>query len=74
MRGQIGAWQNSLEFTSSNLMNSIQNNAASMSTIRDADFAAEAADLAKNQILVQSGTSMLAQANGLSQNVLALIR
>ena len=73
-RSEIGAKQNRLEFTSSNLMNSIQNSAASMSTIRDADFAAEAADLAKNQILVQSGTSMLAQANGLSQNVLALIR
>ena len=73
-RAYIGAKQNRLEFTSSNLMNSIQNNSASMSTIRDADFAAEAADLAKNQILVQSGTSMLAQANGLSQNVLALIR
>jgi flagellin len=73
-RGQIGAYQNRLEYTSSNLMNSIQNNAASMSTIRDADFAAEAADLAKNQILVQSGTAMLAQANGLSQNVLSLIR
>jgi flagellin len=73
-RSEVGATQNQLEFTSSNLMNSIQNNAASMSTIRDADFAAEAADLAKNQILVQSGTSMLAQANGLSQNVLALIR
>ena len=73
-RRNVGALQNRLEFTSSNLMNSIQNNAASMSTIRDADFAAEAADLAKNQILVQSGTSMLAQANSLSQNVLALIR
>ena len=73
-RAYIGAKQNRLEFASSNLMNSIQNNSASMSTIRDADFAAEAADLAKNQILVQSGTSMLAQANGLSQNVLALIR
>ena len=73
-RSYIGAKQNRFEFTSSNLMNSIQNNAASMSTIRDADFAAEAADLAKNQILVQSGTAMLAQANGLSQNVLALIR
>ena len=73
-RSEIGAKQNRLEFTSSNLMNSIQNSAASMSTIRDADFAAEAANLAKNQILVQSGTSMLAQANGLSQNVLALIR
>ncbi len=73
-RADIGAKQNRLEFTSSNLMSSIQNNSASVSTIRDADFAAEAADLAKNQILVQSGTSMLAQANGLSQNVLALIR
>ena len=73
-RADIGAKQNRLEFTSSNLLNSIQNNSASMSTIRDADFAAEAAELAKNQILVQSGTSMLAQANGLSQNVLALIR
>jgi len=73
-RSDVGAKQNRLEFTASNLMNSIQNNAASMSTIRDADFAVEAADLAKNQILVQSGTAMLAQANGLSQNVLALIR
>ena len=73
-RSHIGSMQNRFEFASSNLMNSVQNNSASMSTIRDADFAAEAADLAKNQILVQSGTAMLAQANGLSQNVLALIR
>ena len=73
-RATIGSKQNRLEFTSSNLMNSIQNNSASMSTIRDADFASEAADMARNQILVQSGTSMLAQANGLSQNGLALIR
>ena len=73
-RSNVGALQNRLEFTSSNLMNSIQNNAASMSTIRDADFAAEAADLAKNQILTQSGTAMLAQANSLSQNILSLIR
>ena len=73
-RGNIGSLQNRLEFTSSSLLNSVQNNAASMSTILDADFAAEVADLAKNQILVQSGTAMLAQANGLSQNVLALIR
>ncbi len=73
-RSNVGSLQNRLEFTSSNLMNSIQNNSASMSTIRDADFAAEAADLARNQILTQSGTAMLAQANGLSQNVLSLIR
>ena len=73
-RSNIGSLQNRLEFTSSNLMNSIQNNSASMSTIRDADFAVEAAELAKNQILTQSGTAMLAQANSLSQNVLSLIR
>ena len=73
-RSRIGSMQNRLEFTSSNLVNSIQNNSASMSTVRDADFAAEAAELAKNQILTQSGTAMLAQANSLSQNVLSLIR
>merc|ERR1712096_198737 len=53
-RGNIGSLQNRFEFTSSNLLNSIQNNSASMSTIRDADFAVEAADLARNQILTQS--------------------
>jgi len=73
-RSNIGALQNRFEYTSSNLMNSIQNNAASMSTIRDADFAVEAADLARNQILTQSSSAMLAQANSLSQNVLGLIR
>ena len=73
-RGNIGAMQNRFEYASSNLLNSVQNNSASMSTIRDADFAAEAAELAKNQILTQSGTAMLAQANSLSQNVLSLIR
>jgi flagellin len=59
-RSNVGSLQNRLEFTSSNLMNSIQNNSASMSTIRDADFAVEAADLARNQILTQSGSAMLA--------------
>ena len=73
-RGNIGSLQNRFEFTSSNLLNSIQNNSASMSTIRDADFAVEAADLARNQILTQSGTAMLAQANQISQNVLSLLR
>ena len=73
-RSNIGSLQNRFEFTSSNLMNSIQNNSASMSTIRDADFAVEAADLARNQILTQSGTAMLAQASQISQNVLSLLR
>ena len=70
----IGSLQNRFEFTSSNLMNSIQNNGASMSTIHGADFAVEAADLAKNKTLGQSSSAMLAQANSLSQNVLFLIR
>ena len=73
-RSNIGALQNRFEYTSSNLMNSIQNNSASLSTIQDADFAIEAADLARNQILTQSSSAMLAQANSLSQNVLGLIR
>ena len=73
-RSNIGSLQNRFEFTSSNLLNSIQNNSASMSTIRDADFAVEAADLARNQILTQSGTAMLAQANQMSQNVLSLLQ
>ena len=73
-RSKVGAQQNRLEFTASSLMNGIQNNASSMSTIRDADFASEAADLARNQILTQSGSAMLAQANGLTANVLQLIR
>jgi len=48
---------------------------ASWSSIEeDADFAAEAADLAKNQILVQSATAMLAQASAISQNILSLLR
>ena len=59
---------------SDNLMNSIQNTAASMSTIRDADFAIEASNLACMQILTQSGTAMLAQANQISQNILSLLQ
>merc|ERR1712093_480653 len=73
-RSNIGALQNRFEYTSPNLMNSIQNNSASLSTIQDADFAVEAADLARNQILTQSSSAMLAQANQISQNVLGLLR
>ncbi|HIP09199.1 MAG TPA: hypothetical protein EYG65_05660 [Rhodospirillales bacterium] len=43
-------------------------------SIEDADFAAEATDLAKNQILAQSATAMLAQASAISQNILPLLR
>ena|GEM_PF-4794867 len=70
----LGAVQNRLGFANSNLMSSIQNTESSLSTIRDADFALKASNLARTQILTQSGTAMLAQANSLSQNVLSLIR
>ena len=73
-RSYIGSEQNKLQFTMSNLSNNIQNIEASRSSIEDADFAAEVADLAKNQILVQSATAMLAQASAISQNVLGLLR
>ena len=58
----------------SNLSSNIQNIESSRSSIEDADFAAEAADLAKNQILAQSATVMLAQASSISQDILSLIR
>ncbi|MCD6508136.1 flagellin FliC, partial [Candidatus Poribacteria bacterium] len=60
-------------FTISNLDNIAQNIQASESTIRDADFAQEITNFTKSQILVQAGTAMLAQANTLPQNVLALL-
>ncbi|MCZ6675709.1 MAG: flagellin [Candidatus Poribacteria bacterium] len=72
-RGTLGALQNRLEFTISNLDNISQNIQAAESTIRDADFAAETAAFTRAQILVQSGTAMLAQANSVSSNVLSLL-
>ncbi|HID56389.1 TPA: flagellin, partial [Candidatus Poribacteria bacterium] len=72
-RAQLGAIQNRLNFTISNLDNIAQNIQASESTIRDADFAQEITNFTKSQILVQAGTAMLAQANVLPQNVLALL-
>ena len=57
-----------------NLSSNIQNIASSRSSIEDVDFAAEATDLARNQILAQSATVMLAQASAISQNVLGLSR
>ena len=70
IRTEIGAFQNRLERTQSNLQVAIENTANAESTIRDADFAAEAAALTRAQILVQAGTAMLAQANVLPQAAL----
>ena len=61
-RSYIGSEQNKLQFTMSNLTSNIQSIESARSSIEDVDFIAEAADLAKNQILAQSGTAMLAQA------------
>ena len=72
-RSYIGSEQNKLQFTMSNLTSNIQSIESSRSSIEDVDFAAEAADLAKNQILAQSGTAMLAQASAISQNILGLL-
>lgn len=73
-RSQLGAIQNRLNFTISNLDNIAQNIQASESTIRDADFAQEITNFTRSQILVQAGTAMLAQANTISQNVLSLLQ
>jgi len=73
-RATYGALQNRLEYTVSNLMNVAEFTTAARSRIEDADFAAESARLAKAQVLQQTGTAMLAQANASSQLALSLIR
>lgn len=73
-RASIGAFVNRLEHAINNLLVSETNQSAAESLIRDVDFANESANFSKNQILMQSGTAMLAQANSSSQNVLSLLR
>src|SRR5690554_5309997 len=72
-RAQLGASQNRLEHTIQNLSITVENLAAAESRIRDADMAAEMAEFTKNQILLQSSTAMLAQANMKPQVVLSLL-
>ena len=72
-RSYIGSEQNKLQFTMSNLSSTINSIETARSNIEDVDYALEMSDLAKNQILVQSGTAMLAQANMVSQNILQLL-
>ena len=73
-RATLGALQNRLEYTVSNLMNVAEFTTSARSRIEDADFAAESARLAKAQVLQQTGTAMLAQANAQPQLALSLIR
>ncbi|MCA9270895.1 MAG: flagellin FliC, partial [Planctomycetales bacterium] len=75
LRGRLGAFQKTtLETNIFSLNDSLANLTEAESSIRDADFAKESARLTRAQILVQSGTSVLAIANSNPQNVLALLR
>ncbi len=74
VRAELGAIQNRFSSTISNLSTTVENVSAARSRIRDADFAAETAELTRNQILQQAGISMLSQANSQPQNVLALLQ
>lgn len=72
-RAKLGAVQNRFESTISNLQNIAENASAARGRVMDTDYAAESANLAKNQIMQQAGTAMLAQANQLPQAVLSLL-
>lgn len=73
-RSQLGSVQNRLEHTINNLSVVSENLVASESRIRDVDMASEMANFTKQQILMQAGTAMLAQANAKNQAVLSLLR
>jgi flagellin len=73
-RSSFGAAQNRFESVIANLQVAVENQSAARSRIMDADFAMETAHLARAQVLQQAGNAMLAQANQLPQNVLALLR
>ncbi len=74
LRAELGAVQSRFESTISNLSVTSENLSSARSRVRDADFAAETANLTRSQILQQAGISVLSQANSLPQNVLALLQ
>jgi flagellin len=73
-RADLGAIQNRMEATISNLSNISENVSAARSRVQDADFALETANLTRSQILQQAGTAMLSQANSSPQSVLSLLQ
>jgi flagellin len=73
-RADLGAANNRLDFTVSNLSNISEKTSAARSRINDADFASETANLSRSTVLQQAATAMLAQANQRPQNVLSLLR
>lgn len=74
IRSELGATQNRLESTISNLEVGSENMNSARSRIQDADFAKESSELSRSQVLQQAGTSMLSQANELPQNALSLLQ
>jgi flagellin len=74
LRAKLGAVQNRVESTISNLSTTSENLSAARSRIQDADFASETASLTRSQVLQQAGIAMLAQANAAPNNVLTLLR
>jgi flagellin len=70
----LGAIQNRLEHTISNLDNVVENTTSAESEIRDTDMAEEMVEYSKNNILAQAGQSMLAQANQATQGVMNLLQ
>ena len=73
-RADLGAYQNRFEMAAKGVNIAAENTQAAESRIRDTDMASEMVEFSKNQILTQSGTAMLAQANSQTQNVLALLQ
>jgi flagellin len=73
-RADLGAYQTRLEYTTKGLMTGYENLQAAESRIRDTDIAEQMVEFTKNQILVQSGTAMLAQANLKPMSVLQLFQ
>ena len=73
-RSSLGAYQNRFASVVANVQETSDNLTASRSRIQDADFAAETASLTRNQVLQQAGVAILAQANAVPNQVLALLR
>jgi len=73
-RSDLGAYYNRMEMTAKGLMSAYENISAAESRIRDADLAETMVDFTKNNVLVQTGTAMLAQANLQPQSVLRLLQ
>lgn len=73
MRADFGALQNRLQMTVSNINNSVENMSAANSRIRDVDVAEETSEMTRNNILLQAGTSVLAQANQSANVALGLL-